>query len=89
VEFCCLQAKAIVRLPFNSQRQLAAVMNALGPEVKRQVGVRSKATLAVDGLVLILCVEAIDTVALRAALNAYLRWVNSTLRVLDALGKEA
>ncbi len=83
-----MAAGAVVRLPFSSERQLAALVAALQPEVQRQIGVRSQASLAVDGLTLVLCVDAEDTVALRAALNAYLRWVNSTLNVLEALEKK-
>jgi KEOPS complex subunit Pcc1 len=83
-----LKAKAEVRLPLSSEKQLAALVNALKPEIARQVGVRSKASLAVDGLTLVLCVEAEDIVALRAALNAYLRWINSTQNVLETLQKE-
>jgi tRNA threonylcarbamoyladenosine modification (KEOPS) complex Pcc1 subunit len=30
-------------------------------------------------------VEAKDTVALRATLNAFLRWINSTLSIIDIL----
>ena len=77
-----------MRLPFTSEKQLAAVINALMPEIQRQIGVRSKTRLAVDGLALVLSVEAKDTVALRAALNAYLRWINSTLSVLEAMEKQ-
>jgi tRNA threonylcarbamoyladenosine modification (KEOPS) complex Pcc1 subunit len=83
-----LEAKAVVRLPFASEKQLAALLAALHPEVERQVGLRSKASLTAEGLELVLCVEAEDTVALRAALNAYLRWINSTMNVLDALEKK-
>jgi tRNA threonylcarbamoyladenosine modification (KEOPS) complex Pcc1 subunit len=39
-------------------------------------------------LTLVLNVEARDTVALRAALNAYLRWICSTISVLEALEKD-
>ena len=35
-----------------------------------------------DGLALLLTVEAEDTVALRATLNAYLRWINSAVNVM-------
>jgi len=35
----------------------------------------------------VLKVEARDTVALRAALNAYLRWINSMVNVLEVLEK--
>jgi len=83
-----LKARASVRLPFQSERQLSALLAALTPEVQRQVGVRSKATLVAEGLELVLLVEADDTVALRAALNAYLRWINSSFNVLDALEKK-
>ncbi len=84
-----MKSKAIVRLPFHSEKQLDAVLKALTPEVKKQVGERSNVSLAAEGLTLILNVEARDTVALRAALNAYLRWINSTINVLDALAKDA
>jgi tRNA threonylcarbamoyladenosine modification (KEOPS) complex Pcc1 subunit len=80
-----VKAKATVRLPFQSEKQLAALVDALTPEVNRQIGTRSKTILAKDGLALVLNVEAEDTVALRSALNAYLRWINSTLNVLETL----
>ena len=83
-----MKAKATVRLPFQSEKQLAALVTALTPEVNRQIGTRSKTTLTTDELILVLNVEAEDTVALRAVLNAYLRWVNTTSNVLEALGKD-
>jgi tRNA threonylcarbamoyladenosine modification (KEOPS) complex Pcc1 subunit len=42
-------------------------------------------SLEKDDAVLVLRVEASDTVALRAALNAYLRWINSAVKVLETL----
>ncbi len=83
-----MKAKAEVRLPFASEKKLAAVLDALTPEAQRQIGARSKVTLAAEGQILVLFVEAQDTVALRAALNAYLRWINSTLNVLKTIEKE-
>jgi tRNA threonylcarbamoyladenosine modification (KEOPS) complex Pcc1 subunit len=38
-----------------------------------------------DGLFLVLAVDAEDTVALRSTLNAYLRWINSTVNVIDVV----
>jgi KEOPS complex subunit Pcc1 len=55
------------------------------PEVKKPTTMRSKTSLEKSGKFLILSVEARDTVALRAALNSYLRWVNSTISVLQVL----
>ena len=38
-----------------------------------------------EGNFLVLNVEAKDTVALRAALNAYLRWIGSAVNVLETV----
>jgi tRNA threonylcarbamoyladenosine modification (KEOPS) complex Pcc1 subunit len=80
-----VKANAVVRLSFQSEKELKALTDALTPEVIRQVGVRSKVTLATDQQTLLLTVEAEDTVALRAALNAYLRWINSAINVFASL----
>jgi KEOPS complex subunit Pcc1 len=80
-----MKAKATVRLQFSSEKRLNVLLNALLPEANRPATKRSKVTLTRDSQFLLLTVEASDTVALRAALNAYLRWVNSTISVLDGL----
>lgn len=80
-----MKAKATVRLRFSSEKHLEVVLKALGPEVRKTSTMRSRATLAMEGEFLVLNVEAKDTVALRAAVNAYLRWINSTANVLYVL----
>jgi len=75
-------AKASVRLKFASQKQLSTLLEALTPEANAQVTRRANIKLKKDGLFLVLTVEADDTVALRATLNAYLRWINSTTNVM-------
>jgi len=79
------RAKATIRLEFTSQKQLTTLINALSPEVKAQVTRRSKIKIEKDGIFLILTVEAEDTVAMRATLNAYLRWINSTINVIHVI----
>jgi len=81
-----MKAKAVARLKFPSEKQLDIVFKALEPEVKKPTTMRSRTRLKKDGALLVLNVEARDTVALRAALNAYLRWINSILSVLEVLG---
>jgi len=76
-----------VRLRFGSERELDALVDALQPEIARQLGVRSKTELLREPGGLVLQVEAEDTVALRAALNSYLRWINSMVNVLGAVEK--
>ncbi len=80
-----MNATAVIHLPFESEKQLKALLDALTPEVHRQIGVRSKTKVVAEAQTLVLEVEAEDTVALRAALNAYLRWINSMVNVLDAI----
>jgi tRNA threonylcarbamoyladenosine modification (KEOPS) complex Pcc1 subunit len=83
-----MKAKAVVRLKFPSEKQLEIVFKALEPEVKKPTTMRSRTRLKKDDALLVLNVEARDTVALRAALNAYLRWINSILSVLEVLDKQ-
>jgi tRNA threonylcarbamoyladenosine modification (KEOPS) complex Pcc1 subunit len=80
-----MKAKAVARLKFPSKKQLEIVFKTLEPEVKKPITTRSRTVLEKDGALLVLNVEARDTVALRAALNAYLRWINSVLSVLEVL----
>jgi len=79
---------AIVRLKFPSEKGLEIVFKALKPEVDKPATMRSRAKLVKEDNFLVLKVEAEDTVALRAALNAYLRWINSALNVLEVLEKQ-
>jgi len=80
-----MKAQATVRLKFPSRRKLETVLVSLEPEVASPSTVRSKASLAKKGDFLLLEIEARDTVALRAALNAYLRWIGSILDVFSML----
>jgi len=80
-----MRARAVLRLQFPSERFLETICKALTPEVEKTPTTRSTASLEINGNCLILKVEAKDTVALRAALNAYLRWINSTAKVLKTL----
>jgi tRNA threonylcarbamoyladenosine modification (KEOPS) complex Pcc1 subunit len=77
-----------VRLKFPSKKRLEIVFKALKPEVDKPVTMRSRAKLEKEDNFLILKVEAGDTVALRAALNAYLRWISSVISVLEVVKKQ-
>jgi tRNA threonylcarbamoyladenosine modification (KEOPS) complex Pcc1 subunit len=79
------RAKATVHLKYTSEKQLTTLLNALMPEANAPVTRRANVKLEKDGLFLVLTVEAEDTVALRATLNAYLRWINSAINVIDVV----
>jgi tRNA threonylcarbamoyladenosine modification (KEOPS) complex Pcc1 subunit len=76
-------AKADIRLKFMNQKQVEILLDALNPEANSPVTRRANVKLKKDGLSLAITVEAEDTVALRATLNAYLRWINSTVNVIQ------
>ena len=59
---------------------------SLSPEVERPTSERSSVSMSVVGGRVVLSVVASDVVALRAALNSYLRWVGAILDVVDAVG---
>jgi tRNA threonylcarbamoyladenosine modification (KEOPS) complex Pcc1 subunit len=82
-----MKAKATIRLKFPSEKHLKTVSGALLPEINRPVSTRANVTLEQDGAFLVLKVEAESTVALRATLNAYLRWIASVTNVIGALEK--
>lgn len=80
-----MKARATVRLQFSSEKHLSTLLEALVPEANAPVTRRAKAILKKEGTFLLLKVEAADTVALRATLNAYLRWIGSTVKVLEVI----
>lgn len=82
-----MKANAVLRLKFPSQRHLEIIFEALVPEVREPPTMRSRAFLEKEDTILILKIEASDTVALRAAVNAYLRWIDSIRNVLGVLEK--
>jgi len=81
------RAKANIRLKLQSEEQLTTLLQALDPEAKATMTRRAVVKLEEDGLSLVLKVEAEDTVALRATLNAYLRWMGTVINVIDAVSE--
>ena len=80
-----MKANALVRLKFPSEKHLEIVFKALEPEARTPPTTRSQAFLEKENTVLILKIEAKDTVALRAAVNAYLRWISSIYDVFSTI----
>jgi tRNA threonylcarbamoyladenosine modification (KEOPS) complex Pcc1 subunit len=79
------KSKAKVRLKFATEERLLTVLNSLDPEVKTPTSHRARANLKKEFNFLVVTIEAEDTVALRASLNAYMRWINSIMNVLEVV----
>jgi len=80
-----MKARAKVCLRLSSEKRLKTLFDALAPEAQKPIGMRARAVVEREGNFLILKVEARDTVALRATLNAYLRWIGSAMNVLEVV----
>jgi KEOPS complex subunit Pcc1 len=80
-----LRAKTVVRLKFKDERKMQTAFDALGPEMAAPVTRRANVSMHRQGVFLVLAVEAEDTVALRATLNAFLRWIASALNVVELI----
>lgn len=80
-----MDAKAVIRLQFSSEKRLKTLLDGLAPETDASNTRRAKVALSKEGRFLVLDVAAKDTVALRATLNAYLRWIDSTVKVLEVI----
>ncbi len=83
-----MKARALVRLKFMSSRHLHAVMDALSPEINKPALGRAQVNVRNEDNFLIIELEAEDTVALRSALNSYLRWIDSVKNVFSVLDTE-
>jgi tRNA threonylcarbamoyladenosine modification (KEOPS) complex Pcc1 subunit len=82
-----MKAKATIRMKFVSAKQLETVKASLLPEINKPGSGRVHVTMNSDNAFLVLMVEAEDTVALRSALNAYLRWISSAMNVVETLNQ--
>ncbi|MEM3577822.1 MAG: KEOPS complex subunit Pcc1 [Candidatus Bathyarchaeia archaeon] len=83
-----MTSRAKCKIRFKDRSLLQTISEALKPEMQKPPTSRSRATLEAKEDCLILNIEARDTAALRAALNAYLRWINSISNVLESLKLE-
>ncbi len=61
------------------------MLNALKPETRKSPGSRSRTKVEKEDGKLKISFKAKDTSALRAAINAYLRWISLTRNVLESV----
>ncbi|MGD8565459.1 MAG: KEOPS complex subunit Pcc1 [Candidatus Bathyarchaeota archaeon] len=80
-----MKAKATVCFRIPSVKYLETIFEALEPEANTPPTERSQTILRREKKSLILIFNASDTVALRATMNAYLRWIKSISGALKTL----
>ena len=77
--------RADIRIEVADNAQLLA--DALRPEMDHEVS-RTRVEINAEGSELKISIQAEDVVALRAALNSYLRWTKLAIDTQEALGAE-
>lgn len=77
--------RATIRIKLPSEEKLEAVLKSLEPEVAGTTGTRFQANFMKKQESLIMKIEARDTIALRASLNTYMRWINAVLNVFQTI----
>jgi KEOPS complex subunit Pcc1 len=80
-----VKAQAIIRIPFSKRNNLKIAFKALEPEISESTMTRSQTILKKEDSHLIINIDAQDTVALRAAINTYLRLISSIFSVHSTL----
>ena len=80
-----IKANVAIRINFYNSKQLATIVASLKPEINSPATHRANVTLQVHDCFLLLIVDAEDATALRAAVNAYLRWINSTVNIVETI----
>jgi len=76
-----MNAQAVVRLNFSSEKQLNVVLQALKPETETSSTNRSKVHVTTEDQSLVLDFRSTDTSALRAAMNSYLRLISVAMNL--------
>jgi len=72
--------KARFSFHFSSQKKASIVVAALSPEITHKIP-KSNVSVTLKGAMLNLLIEAEDVSSLRAAVNSYLRWIQTALAV--------
>jgi tRNA threonylcarbamoyladenosine modification (KEOPS) complex Pcc1 subunit len=80
-----MKRRAVIQLSLQSETHLKTVLNALKPETRKSPSSRSTAKVEGEDCKLKISFEAKDTSALRAAINAYLRWISLTRNILESI----
>ena len=74
--------KARFSFHFPSQKKASIVVASLSPEIVHKIP-KSNVSVSLKGTTLDLSIDAEDISSLRAAVNSYLRWIQTALAVED------
>ena len=76
--------KANFTFNFDSIHDVKIISDSIYPEIKHKIP-KTEVKLSVSGKKLFLEIKAKDISSLRAAINSYLRWINTALNVKETI----
>jgi len=79
--------ECLIKLDFDDDFVAKLMFKALGPEASSVLFERVKVFLSLEGCSLLVALSASDTVALRAAINSWLRWISTLEKVYNLFVK--
>ena len=79
--------ECLIKLDFDNDFVAKLMFKALNPEVSTVLFERVKVFLSLEGHSLLVELSATDTVALRAAINSWLRWISVLEKVYNLFVK--
>jgi len=80
------KAEAEIEIDFSIQRIGHIVAEAIRPELEKSPSDRTEVKLTIESEgKIVLHISGLDTSALRAALNSYLRWISAITKTLNVL----
>lgn len=72
--------KACFIFDFDTEEEASIVANSINPEIKNKIP-KTNVETKLSGKIFSITIEAKDLSSLRAAINSYLRWINTALTV--------
>ena len=79
--------ECLIKLDFDNDFVAKLMFKALSPEASTVLFERVKVFLSLEGHYLLVELSASDTVALRAAINSWLRWISTLEKVYNLFVK--
>ena len=79
--------ECLIKLDFDSDFVAELMFKALSPETLIVLFERVKVFLSLEGHSLLIELSASDTIALRAAINSWLRWISTLEKVYNLFVK--
>lgn len=78
-----MSASSLLKIDFEDEVRASTLFASIIPEVKHTKPGIAKVSIAKEGGSILLKIEASSVASLRALLNSYIRWLSTSLEVME------